>query len=108
MDRNQGNQIWWEQRNYTPEKLAVARKVLEDVRAGLTVADAVRRYPLPDGGYVGKHMLVAVYRQLTESGEWQPDPALLERIRMKPVRTLSWSASIAAGSPRRPLVPAPT
>ena len=34
-------------------------------------------------------MLVAAYRQLIESGDWQPDPALLERIRMKPVRTLS-------------------
>ena len=41
------------------------------------------------GGYLGKHMLVAVYRQLTESGAWADDPGLLARIRMKPVRTLS-------------------
>ena len=34
-------------------------------------------------------MLVAVYRQMTEDGLWQPDPALLARIRLKPVRTLS-------------------
>jgi len=34
-------------------------------------------------------MLVAVYRQLTESGEWPVDSNLLERIRMKPIRTLS-------------------
>ena len=40
-------------------------------------------------GYVGKHMLVAVYRQLTESGEWPLDGDLMERIRMKPIRTLS-------------------
>jgi elongator complex protein 3 len=83
------NDAWWERRKYTPEKLELARKVLEDVRAGQTVADAVRRYPLQGGGYVGKHMLVAVYRQLIEQGEWQPDQALLARIRLKPVRTLS-------------------
>jgi len=34
-------------------------------------------------------MLVAVYRQGVASGEWPEDPALLKRIRMKPVRTLS-------------------
>jgi elongator complex protein 3 len=67
----------------------LARLVLEEVRAGRKVAEAVGQYPLPDGGYVGKHMLVAVYRQLTQSGEWAEDTRLLERIRMKPVRTLS-------------------
>jgi elongator complex protein 3 len=87
MDLDQKN--WYELRKYTPEKLAVARKVLEAVQAGRKVADAVRLYPLADGGYVGKHMLVAVYRQLTESGEWSVDGDLLERIRMKPIRTLS-------------------
>ena len=87
MDLDQQN--WLEQRKYTPEKLAVARQVLEAVRSGRKVVDAVRLYPLADGGYVGKHMLVAVYRQLTSSGEWQVDGELLERIRMKPVRTLS-------------------
>jgi elongator complex protein 3 len=87
MDLDQ--QSWLESRRYTPEKLAIARKVLEDVRAGRKVSDAVRSYPLTDGGYVGKHMLVAAYRQLTESGEWPVDGDLLERIRMKPIRTLS-------------------
>jgi elongator complex protein 3 len=87
MDLNQQN--WLELRKYTPEKLTVARQVLEEVRAGRKVADAVRLHPLPHGGYVGKHMLVAVYRLLTESGEWPLDGDLLEHIRMKPVRTLS-------------------
>jgi elongator complex protein 3 len=49
----------------------------------------LRRFLQPGGGYLGKHTLVAAYRQLVASGEWQPDGALLERIRMKPVRTLS-------------------
>jgi elongator complex protein 3 len=80
---------WHELRQNTPEKLAIARQVLEHVRAGQAVVDAMRRYPLADGGYIGKNILVAAYRQLVESGEWQPDPALLARIRLKPVRTLS-------------------
>jgi elongator complex protein 3 len=80
---------WLSARKYSPETLSLARKALEEVRAGRLVDEAVRRYPLPGGGYLAKHALVAVYRQLTESGEWPPDSALLERIRMKPVRTLS-------------------
>src|SRR4030067_2805360 len=80
----------WQGREYTVEKIALARRILEEVRAGRRVAEAVGRNPLPGGvGYLGKHMLVAAYRQLIESGEWQPDPRLLARIRMKPVRTLS-------------------
>lgn len=85
MDR----QAWLDARKYTPEMLLLARQVLEDVRAGKSVSAAVERHPLPGGGYIGKHVLVAAYRQLTESGEWQPEPALLARLRMKPVRTLS-------------------
>mgnify|MGYP005837898963 CR=1 FL=1 len=83
------DQLWFEIRRQTPEKLALARKILEEVRAGGKVEAALRRNPLPDGGYLGKHMLVAAYRQLTESGEWEFDPDFLARIRMKPVRTLS-------------------
>jgi elongator complex protein 3 len=82
-------QLWFEIRRQTPEKLALARKILEEVRDGHKVQDALRRNPLPDGGYIGKHMLVAAYRQLTESGEWEYDAEFLARIRMKPVRTLS-------------------
>lgn len=87
MDRHYEN--WTELRKSTPEKLALARLVLEEVRAGRDAADAIRRHPLPDGGHLGKHALVAVYRQLIEKGEWQEDGDLLARIRMKPVRTLS-------------------
>lgn len=81
--------LWYKTRRQTPERLLLARKVLEEVRAGRSVQNALRRNPLPGGGYLGKHMLVAAYRQLTESGEWEFDPELLARIRMKPVRTLS-------------------
>jgi elongator complex protein 3 len=84
------DQKWMQAREHTPEKLTLARQVLEEVRSGKKVSDAVRDHPLPGGdGYLGKHLLVAAYNQLVESGAWQPDQQILERIRMKPVRTLS-------------------
>jgi elongator complex protein 3 len=82
-------EAWQRNRQYTPEILATARKVLEELRAGRKLSDALHRHPLPGGGYVGKHALVAGYRRLVESGEWAADEQLLARIRMKPVRTLS-------------------
>lgn len=91
---NPKSQSWLELRKYTPEKLAMACQILKEVQAGSGVAEAVRRHPLKGGGYVGKHMLVAAYRQLMESGELAPDPELLRRIRMKPVRTLSGVATV--------------
>ena len=75
-------------RTLTPEKLALARLVLDDVRSGRPVAEAVRRHPVK-GGHISKSVLVAAYNQLVESGAWQADPSLLARIRLKPVRTLS-------------------
>ena len=80
---------WLTARQYTPEQLNAARQALEALHSGMKVEDALRRYHLPGAGYMPKHLLVAAYRQLTESGEWEPDPELLERIRLKPVRTLS-------------------
>ncbi|MBN2147432.1 MAG: tRNA uridine(34) 5-carboxymethylaminomethyl modification radical SAM/GNAT enzyme Elp3 [Anaerolineales bacterium] len=80
---------WDQAHQYTPEMFEQAFQVLEEVRAGRPVQDAIRRHPIPQGGYLAKHVLVAAYRLLVERGEWAPDPALLARIRMKPVRTLS-------------------
>ena len=80
---------WQKSLAYTPEVLAVACAVLEEVRRGRAVDQAVRRHPGPGGGYLPKHALVAAYRGLVERGDWAEDPALLARIRMKPVRTLS-------------------
>jgi elongator complex protein 3 len=75
-------------RTLTPEKLALARLIPDDVRAGFTVLEAVRRHP-EAAGHVNKSTLVAVYTQLVGSGEWPADDALLSAIRLKPVRTLS-------------------
>jgi elongator complex protein 3 len=81
--------MWQELRELTPEKAQIARGILEDVRSGLEVVKAIRRHPLPQGGYLPKSMLVAAYKGLVERGEWSEEPGLLARIRMKPVRTLS-------------------
>ncbi|HTX80389.1 MAG TPA: tRNA uridine(34) 5-carboxymethylaminomethyl modification radical SAM/GNAT enzyme Elp3 [Longilinea sp.] len=82
-------QAWLDARNDSPEVLAAARLVLEEVRRGRDVTTAVRHHPLAGGGYVPKHAIVTVYRRLVESGELEKDPALLARIRMKPIRSLS-------------------
>ena len=49
----------------------------------------LRRHPRPDGGLYRKSELVAAYRWLVAEGRRDEDPILMQRIRMKPVRTLS-------------------
>ena len=83
------NRAWKEKRKYTPEMILLAGKVLEEVRSGTDVLDAIRHYPLPQGGYLGKHVLVAAYHEGISRGEWMPDQKLLASIRMKPIRSLS-------------------
>lgn len=83
------NQDWLEARQYSEEQLELARLILDDLRAGMSLRKAVHRHPNPGGGYIPKHVLIHAYRELTEAGEWEDDPALLEKLRMKPVRTLS-------------------
>jgi elongator complex protein 3 len=80
---------WLEIHAVDPTKLEIAQQVLEEVRQGVDVLAAIKHHPLPGGGYVAKHMLVAAYHQLTETGDWPEEPELLARIRMKPVRSLS-------------------
>jgi elongator complex protein 3 len=79
---------WSEMRSLPPEKMAQARLALEEVRAGKPVVIALREYSWNDAP-LHKSALVAAYQQLVESGEWDPDEALLAAIRLKPVRTLS-------------------
>jgi elongator complex protein 3 len=85
---------WVKAQQYTPEMLLQARVILEEVRHGASVEKALRRHPNPQGGYLAKHVLVAAYRGMVETGELAPEPGLLERIRMKPIRTLSGVATV--------------
>jgi len=82
-------QNWEKNHTLTPEKLDLARQVLAEVRRGRPVMDSVRKHPVPGGGFLGKHALVAAYNQMVNEGEIHADLRLLERIRLKPVRTLS-------------------
>lgn len=87
-------QKWLDSMNYTPEVRETAARVLSEVRRGQTYHDAVRHFPLPSGGYVPKHAVVSVYRQLVELGDLEPDQELLSRLRMKPIRTLSGVSTV--------------
>jgi elongator complex protein 3 len=83
-------QAWLATKKFTPEKLNLARLALGRIRDGEEVFEAIRQYPLPGGGgFLGKSVLVEAYRQLVEEGEWEADPGLLAKIRLKPMRTLS-------------------
>jgi elongator complex protein 3 len=80
---------WQKARQYTPEMLTLAIQVLDEVARGKDVNSAVQRHPLPGGGYLAKHILVAAYRHQVSTGSLPENLPLLERIRMKPIRTLS-------------------
>lgn len=88
-------EIWHKKRQYTQQDFDLALKALDAIRSGMSVRTAVRLFPLPDGrGFLAKHTLVAAYYLQVESGEWEADPSLLARIRMKPIRTLSGVTTI--------------
>jgi elongator complex protein 3 len=89
MSLSERQQHWRKNKALTPEILALARLVLDEVLDGEDVMLAVRDHPLPQGGMLGKWALVAAYNEMVDAGEIPADNDLLERIRMKPVRTLS-------------------
>jgi len=81
---------WRETHLLTSDKKDLARDVLEEIRRGRDVTKTLRSHPLKDGsGYLNKSMLVTIYNEMVAAGEMEEDARLLERIRMKPMRTLS-------------------
>ena len=90
MEISERRQRWKKFNILTPEKLALAHIVLDEIREGSDVMRALRTHPLESGeGYLTKAALVGAYNQMVEAGTIKPDQVLLERIRMKPMRTLS-------------------
>nr|BAL54655.1 histone acetyltransferase [uncultured Chloroflexota bacterium] len=81
--------LWRERKAWNAEKWEAARQALRDIQQGEEVLSALRAHPLPDGSLLGKSALVFAYREMVRLGELREDAELLERIRMKPVRTLS-------------------
>ena len=83
-------EAWQKKREYTEVELDLALEILNDLKDGVVLNVAQRAHPKPDGeGFIPKHALVTVYRQMVESGDWEEDESLLRAIRMKPIRTLS-------------------
>lgn len=80
---------WLAANTLTPEKIALARHVVEDVRRGRNLGDSLRAHALPRGGVLGKSFLVAAYNEMVADGTLEVDMALFAKLRMKPVRTLS-------------------
>ncbi len=90
MEISERRQRWRKFNILTPEKLALAHHVLDEIREGSDVMRALRTHPLEGGeGYLTKAALVAAYNQMVEAGTIKADRVLLEKIRMKPMRTLS-------------------
>lgn len=80
---------WRERKAWDAEKREAARRALLDIQHGEEVLQALRAHPLSDGSFLGKSALVLAYYEMVRQGELREDSALLERIRLKPVRTLS-------------------
>ncbi|MBN2084158.1 MAG: tRNA uridine(34) 5-carboxymethylaminomethyl modification radical SAM/GNAT enzyme Elp3 [Anaerolineales bacterium] len=86
---------WKRARDYSdPERRAAARAILLEVAGGAELRPALHRHPAR-GAYLSKDFLIAEYRAMTAAGELAADPALWERLRMKPVRTLSGVATVS-------------
>jgi elongator complex protein 3 len=87
--RSPKQEEWVSTHTIRPEWMILARQALDEIRNGRAVMDALRHYPLDGGGYLGKYVLVAAYHEMVRNQEMNPDARLLERLRMKPMRTLS-------------------
>ncbi len=87
-------QNWIALKALTPAKLALARLVVDEVRRGRDLHASLRAHAPAEGGVLGKSFLVAAYNEMVAAGELAADTSLLERIRMKPVRTLSGVTTI--------------
>jgi len=87
--RWQKQEEWVSTHTIRPEWMILARQAIDEIRNGRGVMDALRHYPLKDGGYLGKYVLVAAYHEMVRNNEMGTDAHLLESLRMKPMRTLS-------------------
>ena len=87
--RSAKQEEWVSTHTIQPEWMILARQAIGEIRTGRAVMDALRHYPLQGGGYLGKYVLVAAYHEMVRNNEMPSDARLLERLRMKPMRTLS-------------------
>ena len=99
----QTSQEWQRKRSFDPVAhrtvlLAIFRDVLavqeSEWDANRSLRSILARYPKDGKGFYAKSDLVAGFRLLIDEGELEPDSFLLDRIRMKPVRTSSGVAPV--------------
>src|SRR5690349_10712769 len=100
----QKNEDWQRKRNnfdpaqHSAELYAVFQQILQvpekewDTRKTLT--PILSRFPKDGKGLYSKANLIAGYRHLIAEGDLEPDPLLMKRIRMKPMRTQSGVAPV--------------
>ena len=58
------NSHWQKSRHYSAEQLEIGEIVLSEIRSGTETMEAVRAHPLSAGGYIAKHTLVQIYRNI--------------------------------------------
>jgi elongator complex protein 3 len=88
-------EAWKRARDYSdPQRRTAARAILRELAAGGELRRALHRHPA-QGSYLSKDFLIAEYRAMTAAGELSADEGLLERLRMKPVRSLSGVATVS-------------
>ena len=94
---------WQRKRSFDPaDHRAVLTAIFRDILAvddstwdvKRSLRSILARYPKDGKGFYAKSDLVAGFRYLIEDGDLEPDSPLLDRIRMKPVRTASGVAPV--------------
>lgn len=74
------------------QEIAATPEELWEPRHGLR--PILSRYPKEGKGFYSKADLIAGYRHLIDEGDLEPDPLIMQRIRMKPMRTQSGVAPV--------------
>lgn len=76
---------------YEQQLLPLLRAIIaEPELSNQTLLQIVKQYPQPDGGVFSKDKLIQAYRAFVRDGVLEPpDVDLVEKIRLKPTRTLS-------------------
>ena len=96
-------QEWQRKRSFSPAAhRAALEAIFKDVLAvqesewdtNRSLRSILARYPKEGKGFYAKSDLIAGYRLLIDEGKLEPSSLLLDRIRMKPVRTSSGVAPV--------------
>ena len=96
--------LWQESRNnfdpaaHSAHMTAIFQRILAVPDAEWRPKEGLRsilaRFPKDGKGLYSKANLIAGYRHLIDEGDLEPDPTIMARIRMKPMRTASGVAPV--------------